>query len=156
MASSLSTRQIAEAGRLLVRYRLLLEGIETTPVETPTRYHLATRVAQDEATTIAVYANRAPKPAGGTGRAALAWMLDGTSEADLVAVADLSTNRVWIFRTTEAIEVAQQHPPSGEHHLIMVTDPGLTGSKHDRILDTDFSEFLLERRAAELLTAEVV
>jgi hypothetical protein len=32
----------------------------------------------------------------------------------------------------------------------MVTDPGLTRSKHDRILDAHFSEFLLERRVDEL------
>jgi hypothetical protein len=101
-----------------------------------------------------VYSNREPKPAGGKGRPALAWMLDGASSADLIAVTDLSTHRVWLFRREEAFGLAQQHPASGGHHLVMVTDPGLTRSKHKRILDTDFSELLLERRVGELLTPQ--
>ncbi|MGH7429887.1 MAG: hypothetical protein ACREJ4_16235 [Candidatus Methylomirabilaceae bacterium] len=92
-----------------------------------------------------------PSPLAGKGRPALAWMLDGASSADLIAVTDLSTDRVWLFRRDEAFALAQQHPGSGGHHLVMVTDPGLTRSKHERILDTDFSEFLLSRRAGELL-----
>jgi hypothetical protein len=81
-------------------------------------------------------------------------MLDGASSADLIAVTDLSTDRVWLFRREEAFALAQQHPESGGHHLVMVTDPGLARSKHERILDTDFSEFLLPRRVGELLRTQ--
>ena len=60
-----------------------------------------------------------------------------------------STDRVWLFRTEEAFEAAQRHA-SGRHHLVMVTDHGLTASKHARILDAHFDEFTLEKRVAEL------
>jgi hypothetical protein len=103
------------------------------------------------AITIEVYAKQEPRPAGGKGRLALDWMLDGYSRADVLAVADLSTHRVWLFRRTEAFGLAQQHPRSGNHHLIMVTDPALSRSKHLRILDTHFAGFLLERRANQLM-----
>jgi hypothetical protein len=147
MTAELSTRQISEAGKLLVHYRFLLEGIECRRAAAGDAYHLEA----GGGATIEVYANREPKPGGGKGRPALAWMLDGKFQADFIAVADLSTHRVWLFRTSEAFSLAQQHPASGGHHLIMVTDPGLTRSKHERILDSDFAEFLLERRAIELL-----
>ncbi len=147
MTAELSTRQISEAGKLLVQYKLQLEAVESERSTPGTKPHLVAAGAS----TIEVYSNREPKPAGGKGRPALAWMLDGGSAADLIAVTDLSTDRVWLFRRDEAFALAQQHPASGGHHLVMVTDPGLTRSKHERILDTDFSEFLLSRRAGELL-----
>jgi hypothetical protein len=150
MTVELSTRQISEAGKLLVQYRLQLEGVESERNAPGSKPHLVAAGSS----TIEVYSNREPKPAGGKGRLALAWMLDGASAADLIAVTDLSTHRVWLFRRQEAFALAQQHPASGGHHLVMVTDPGLTRSKHERILDTDFSEFLLERRAGELLRTQ--
>jgi hypothetical protein len=139
---NLDRRGISTAGKLLVQYKLALEGFETTAGGS----HLKTK----SGASISVYSNQRPKPAGGTGRPALAWMLNGESATDLIAVTDLSTNRAWLFRREEAFTLAQQHPGSGNHHLVMVTDSGLT-SKHARILDSDFSEFLIERRAEELL-----
>jgi hypothetical protein len=147
MAIELSTRQISKAGKLLVQYRLQVEGIESKNVAVGNEHHLEVSGGH----TIEVYTNLKPKPAGGKGRPALAWMLDGRSSAGLIAVTDLLTDRVWLFQRDEAFTVAQQHPASGGHHLVMVTDPGLTTSKHERILDSDFSEFLVQRRAAELL-----
>jgi hypothetical protein len=142
MPMKFSPRQISEAGRLLVLQRLQGEGMVVRPAPAGSSHHLETR----SGVTIEVYVKREPRPAGGKGRLALNWMLDGRSRADLIAVTDISTLRVWLFRTTEAFSLAQQHPRSGNHHLIMVTDPGLSRSKHQRILDIHFAEFLLERR----------
>jgi hypothetical protein len=152
MAFELSTRQIADAGKLLVQYRLQTQGIESRHAGPGSTHHLEGPAGLK----IDVYTNLRPKPAGGKGRPALAWMLDGRSSADLIAVTDLSTDRVWLFRREEAFAAAQQHPASGGHHLVMVTDPGLIRSKHERILDTDFTEFLLQRRAAELMRSQPV
>jgi hypothetical protein len=124
-----------------------VEGVASREAALGHKHHLEVNNGH----TIEVYTNLRPKPAGGKGRAALDWMLDGRSTADLIAVTDLSADRVWLFRREEAFRLAQQHPASGGHHLVMVTDPGLTRSKHERILDSDFSEFLLQRRATDLL-----
>jgi hypothetical protein len=150
MRVTLTTRKISTAGKLLVQYKLALEGIETTLASAGTGH-----VETGTGASIQVYTNREPKPAGGNGRPALAWMLSGNSPADFIAVTDLSTDRAWLFRRKEAFTLAQQHPESGNHHLVMVTDRGLT-SKHARILDDDFTEFLIERRANELLSTQAV
>ena len=147
MPGELTTREIASTARLLVQYRLALEGAGA--LEDGQRRLVATDRSGTKRT-IEVYGNRAPKPAGGKGRPALAWMLDGEATTDLIAVADLSSDRAWLFGREEAYRLAQQHPQSGGHHLIMVTDPGLTDSKHERILDSDFADHLLHRKAAEL------
>ena len=146
----LNTREIAATARLLVQYRLSLEGIQAIIEEPGSTAHMEAWKVGGPSRTLDVYGNRGSKPAGGKGRPALAWMLDGKRRSDLIAVADLSTHRVWLFRTSEAFKLAQQHPPGGGHHLIMVTDPGLAHSKHERILDSDFTAYLIERRAQEL------
>jgi len=146
----LNIREIAAAARLLVQYRLSLEGIQSITAEPGSTAHMEAWKDGGSSRTVDVYGNRSPKPAGGKGRPALAWMLDGKRRSDLIAVADLSTHRVWLFRTSEAFKLAQQHPPGGGHHLIMVTDPGLAHSKHERILDSDFTAYLIQHRAQEL------
>jgi hypothetical protein len=147
--TELSSRQISEAGRLLVQYQLAKHGIAAQPANAGAGFHLALQTTRGPET-VRVYTNRAPKPAGGKGRPALAWTLDGRGSSDWIAVGDLSTERVWLFRTDEAFKAAQQHPGGGGHHLVMVTDHGLTESKHDRILDSDFDAFALGRRVDEL------
>jgi len=99
MKASLTTHQIAEAGRLLVQYRLALEGMESVRAAPGSGHHLETSGRR----ALEVYSNLGPKPAGGKGRPAL--------------------------------------------------DPALTRSKHERILDTDFAEFLLPGRVNELLSS---
>ena len=150
--AKLSTIQIAAAGRLLVRYKLLLHGIETEEVIPGTGHHLVIRSPAPLAgLTIRVQTNSEPKPAGGAGRLALAWMLDGDYAGDFVAVTDLSSSRVWVFDTAEAFARAQQHPTSGGHHLIMITQAsGFRGSRHSEILDEHFRNSLLEAIPAPL------
>jgi hypothetical protein len=79
---------------------------------------------------IEVYANREPKPAGGKGRPALDWMLDGESSADLIAVADLSTDRVWLFRREEAFNI---HPGAAASSLGQTPSGDGYGSRTDEI-----------------------
>ncbi len=149
----MSTKQINKAGRLLVQKQLRSHGIETDPPLAPADHHLVIRTPERLAgTTLRVQTNREPKPAGGRGRPALAWMLPGTFTGDLIAVTDLSTSRVWIFDTEEAFKRAQQHPAKGGHHLIMVTDgAGMRPSRHPAILDEHFRDALLDARVGALL-----
>jgi hypothetical protein len=148
----MNTAQIAAAGRSLVQSRLRLQGIATDEAAPRSGYHLVIRSpAHLAGTTIRVQANAQPKPGGGTGRSALDWMIPDRYRGDMVAVADLSSSRVWIFPTAEAFARAQQHPKD-RHHLIMITDPaGFRGSKHSQILVEDFSDGLLEIRVASML-----
>jgi hypothetical protein len=149
----MNTTEIAEAGRRLVQEQLRREGIETDRAPARADHHLVIRApAHLAGATIRVQSRSEPMPGGGTGRLALSWMLDGTFTGDLIAVADLSTSRAWIFDTEEAFERAQQHPAKGDHHLIMVTQgAGMRRSKHPAILDEHFRDALLDARAGALL-----
>ncbi len=149
MERPVSSRAISDSGQQLVQQRLKTLGIDADSSNPRDGYHL-TVGTQRGRETIRVHANLAPKPAGGAGRSALAWDFSGRKASDWLVVVDLSTERAWLFRTEEAFAAAQQHPKGGGHKLVMVTDPGLAGSKHSRILDTDIHEFALERRAPEL------
>ena len=60
------------------------------------------------ALTIQVKTNLRPKPAGGTGRLALDWWLRLDSPAELVALVDLSTERIWMLRHEDLVVTAQQ------------------------------------------------
>jgi hypothetical protein len=143
MTRELTKTEISAAARLLVEYRLAREGVK---VNRQAGHHLVASSGSGTTRTVEVYGNRGPKPAGGIGGPALAWKLNGDSPADLIAVADLSTDRVWLFGREEVYRLAQQHPASGGHHLIMVTHRDLTRSKHERILDADFADHLLPRK----------
>ncbi|MGH7631004.1 MAG: hypothetical protein ACREOF_16785 [Gemmatimonadales bacterium] len=63
MTTELSTRQISEAGKLLVQYKLQLEAVESERSTPGTKPHLVAAGAS----TIEVYSNREPKPAGRQG-----------------------------------------------------------------------------------------
>lgn len=72
--------------------------------------------------TIQVKTNLRPKPAGGTGRLALDWWLRQNSPAELVALVDLSEDRIWIFSHEELGQVAQQRPAGRLHFYFYVED----------------------------------
>src|SRR5688500_18380489 len=119
----LSTAQIGKCGELLVQYRLLLVGIESAPMSTDTGVDLVAyspRLAR--AITIQIKANLKAKPGGGKGKAALDWWVAEDVPAALVALVDLSSEKVWLFKKEELGELAQQRS-SGRLHLYMYTDP---------------------------------
>ncbi len=68
-----------------------------------------------------------PKPAGGHGPPTLNWKIRRDVTSDLVALADLSSSRVWLIENREAEATAQQHN-SSYHHVIMVLQPGWTSA----------------------------
>jgi hypothetical protein len=52
----------------------------------------------------------------------LAWNLRDSSPAELVAVTDLSTDSVWLFKHSEYEHYAQQHSDKGILKLYMYVD----------------------------------
>lgn len=115
----LSRQQIGRCGELLVQFRLLRLGIESAPLTTDAGVDLVAYGAGARgAVTIQVKTNLAPKPGGGSGSPALDWWIREDSPAQLDALVDLSSDRIWLFRHAELMAEAQQHS-SGRAHLYM-------------------------------------
>jgi hypothetical protein len=106
---SLAKSQIGRAGELLVQYRLLLLGVDSAPMSTDTGVDLvAYSPVSKQPTTIQVKTNLRPKPGGGKGKPALDWWIPAESPAALIALVDLSEERLWMFKTMEIATLAQQ------------------------------------------------
>jgi hypothetical protein len=148
---ALSTAQIGKSGELLVQYRLLLLGIESAPMSTDTGVDLVAyspRLAQ--AITIQIKTNLRAKPGGGKGKAALDWWVSESVPAALVALVDLSSEKVWLFKREELMELAQQKS-SGRVHLYMYTDPAVRPRSKDRLSNAyEFERFIISNRVNEL------
>ncbi|MGA2505506.1 MAG: hypothetical protein ABSG01_15600 [Anaerolineales bacterium] len=146
-----NSQQIGKAGELLVQYRLLLRGIETAPMTTDSGVDLVAFSSQkQEAITIQIKTNLKPKPGGGKGKPALDWWIAEDTPAQLIAVTDLSSERIWLFRPSEIQELAQQHP-KGRYHLCMTIDPTMRPNKQERLtFDYEFERYHLENRFHEL------
>jgi hypothetical protein len=151
---ALTKAQIGRCGEIYVQFRLLLLEIESAPMTTDTGIDL---VAYSSKTlkphTIQVKTNARPKPGGGKGKTLLDWWLPHQSTAQLIALVDLSENRVWMLRAEEVERVAQQRS-SEKFHIYMYTDPTHVPKKKDRLAHLhEFHEFLLENRANALFDA---
>ena len=149
----LKATQIGRCGELLVQYELLLRGIESAPMSTDSGVDLVAYAPKmPSPATIQVKANLQPKPGGGKGKSALDWWIPDDGPAELVALVDLSTRRIWLFKAKEIPLIAQQHP-QGRHHLHMYTDP-THRPKTDRMSHVyEFEKYLLPNRARELFGA---
>jgi hypothetical protein len=148
---SLTTAQIGKCGELLVQYQLLLLGIESAPMSTDTGVDLVAyspRLVQ--AITIQIKTNLRAKPGGGKGKVAFDWWVPASVPATLVALVDLSKERVWLFRREELIELAQQKS-SGRVHLYMYEDPAVKTRTKDRFSHVhEFERFIISNRVSEL------
>ncbi len=143
--------QIGRAGELLVQTKLLLGGIESAQMTTDTGIDLVAYSAiASAAITIQVKSNLQPKPAGGKGKPHFGWWVPTDCPADFVAFVDLQESRVWIVRTTELPEVAQQHSTRG-YHLFMSVDPAQPKRRDGKpVHEYEFTKYLLENRLHDL------
>ena len=142
---NLSTAQIGRCGELLVQFELLKRGIESAPLTTDKGLDLvAYATGLEKPVTIQVKTNLKPKPGGGKGKLALDWWIPKSSPADLVALAELETKRVWIFTIQELCDLAQQQPEDSLH-MIMAVDP-TTSTRRDgkAVHDHAFAMHLIE------------
>jgi hypothetical protein len=148
----MNTAQIGRCGELLVQYRLLALGIESAPMSTDAGVDLVAyspHLAQ--AITIQIKTNLGAKHAGGgKGKAALDWWVPESVPASLVALVDLSSERVWLLRREEFADHAQQRS-SGRLHLYMYTDPRAKPRLKGRLMHSyEFERFTISNRASEL------
>ncbi|MGE4545392.1 MAG: hypothetical protein AB7D06_14920 [Pedobacter sp.] len=119
----MNTQQIGRAGELLVQYELLKFGIESAPLTTDSGIDLVAFAANhNKALTIQVKANEKLKPGGGQGPLALDWWLRVNSPAELVALVDLSENRIWLFSHEEFASLAQQESKERLHFYMCLED----------------------------------
>jgi hypothetical protein len=147
----LNKQQIGKCGELLVQYKLLLQGIESAPLTTDSGIDLVAYSGKNKnAITIQVKTNLKPKPGGGKGKLALDWWMHDKSPAYLFAFVDLETSRVWLIKSSELPDLAQQKP-KGRFHFFMKTDPtAKTKEKSKKAYVYEFEQYLLENRMHEL------
>jgi hypothetical protein len=150
LAQRLTSQQIGRLGELLVQYELLQLGIDSAPMTTDAGVDLVAYSADKQrAFTIQVKTNLAPKPGGGKGSLALDWWVGENCSAELFALVDVSTRRIWILTRQELASAAQQRS-SGRLHFYMYTDREAESVAYARNGDARFSEFLLSSRASVL------
>jgi hypothetical protein len=147
----LSTAQIGRCGELLVQYELLMLGVESAALSTDAGIDLVAYSPNAAAAqTIQVKANQKSKPSGGRGKAALDWWIPEDNPAQLIALVDLSSKRIWTFLKAELAALAQQKS-SGRLHLYMYTDPSHQPKKVGRLAHShEFDKYKLENRASSL------
>ena len=144
------TRHIGKAGELLVQYKLIKHGIDSSFMTTDAGVDLvADSPRNNKAYTLQVKTKEKPRPGGGKGKLAMGWDLRETSPADLVAVTDISTDSVWLFTHSEFIEFAQQHSAKGIYKLYMYVDETIK-TKKDKALKSQFTDYLIDKRIKTL------
>jgi hypothetical protein len=145
----LAKAQIGKAGELLVQYRLLLKGIESAQMTTDAGIDLVAFLpSRNEAVTIQVKTNLKPKPGGGKGKLSLDWWVPCETPAQLIALVDLSEERVWMLTVKELAEHAQQQS-KGQWHIYLYTVA--SARAHGSTSLKAFERYLLEGRLVELL-----
>lgn len=146
----MSTQHIGAAGELLVQYRLLKFGIDSARLTTDAGIDLVVYApGTAKATTVQVKSNLAATPAGGKGQLSRGWSFPDACPAQLLALVALDSDRVWLFTTEEARELAQQHSPRGIRKLywfVQAPTGGATGARYE----AQMTPYLLEERALQL------
>ncbi len=143
-------QHIGRAGELLVQYKLLKYGIDSSMMTTDSGIDLvAYSPRRKKAYTIQVKTQEKPHLGGGKGKLSMGWSLDDNCPARLIAVTDLSTDSVWLFTCGEFKKTAQQHRPQGDYHLYMYVDETVK-TKKKVVFISQFSKYLLEQRIRRL------
>lgn len=149
-----TTQQIGAAGELLVQYKLLKLGIDSSAMTTDSGIDLvAYSPVTKMALTIQVKTKDKPSQGGGKGKRSLAWDLRDSSPAQLVAVTDLSTDSVWLFWHNEFIEYAQQHSAKGNLKFYMYVDETVKTKKEKAFL-SQFEAHRIEYYAPSIFLKE--
>jgi hypothetical protein len=147
MTGSLSTQEINKRSVALVEQQLIRAGVGPFRRSPDHTIHLVWRAPTGIEINVQVRGNAKPKPGGGKGKLALDWWIDERSPADVIALVDLSTDRVWLMSLSEIEALAQQHS-GGRHHLYMYVDPSAVLRRGN--YDTDFRAHLLDQKVASL------
>jgi hypothetical protein len=143
----MNNQQISRCGELLLQYKLLLLGIESSNMNTGTGIDLVAYSPRNRrAYTIQVKTNLKPTPSSENGKMTLDWWVPDDCPADLVAFADLSTNSVWLFSTGEIPKYAAKRY-RGRHNLSFSVAPSSNLGSGQLTHLVQFEEFTVEKRA---------
>ena len=140
--------QIGRCGELLVQRQLLMFGVDSAERTTDSGIELGAYSNRTrKSSTLHVKTTLEPKMAGGKSHLALDWWIPENCPADLVALADLSTDRIWLFTMSEIPDVAQQLSANG-HHVCMYVK--YLPKDHAKTRPaTEFERYLIEKRFEE-------
>ena len=102
------TLGIGAAGELLVQYKLLKHGIDSSRMTVDAGIDLVMYISRNcTPATIQVKTKEKPAPAGGTGKPSLGWFFPDACPAQWLAFCDLSTDSAGMFTIDEARELAR-------------------------------------------------
>ena len=143
----MNNQQIVRCGELLVQYKLLMLGIESSPLSTGSGIDLVAYSSRNrKAFTVQVKTNESPKPIGDKGKLSLSWWIPEDCPADLLAFVDISSNSIWLFSMGEIAKYSQQQY-RGRHHFYFDVDATAKTKAGQYTHKLDFVQFVLERRA---------
>ena len=149
----MNTQHIGAAGELLVQYQLLKLGIDSARLTTDAGVDLVVYAPGDRsASTVQVKANIGPKPSGGRGPLSRGWYFPQHCPAQLIALAALDTDTVWLFTLAEAHDLAQQYSNRGIRQLYWRLEPTLASAAAPRH-EGQMATYLLAKRAPQLFPA---
>jgi hypothetical protein len=142
---ALSKQQIGKCGELLVQFELLKRGIESSRMTTDAGVDLVVySPKKKDAITIQVKTNLKPKPSGGKGKLALDWCVPIKNEAEIIALVELDTYKIWLIPWSDFQKLAQQKSDK-QFHFYMYVDPSAKDRPDNRPhREFEFSHFLIE------------
>jgi hypothetical protein len=122
--NSVRTQIIGAAGEALVTYKLLKHEIDSARMTTDAGVDLVMYIpGHRRSATIQVKAQIS------------AWVFDRDCPAEWLAVADLSSDKAWLFEIEQARELAQQKPESGKWRIYWYPDDSTVGGNPRRESD---------------------
>ncbi len=131
----LSSRQTGKCGELLVQYKLLRYGIESSSLTTDAGIDLvAFDNIKQKAVTIQVKTSTHHGTPGGKW---LEWEIADNCPADYVAAVDLDRDKLWLIRTEEFRQKAEH--PSKERCRLWWYIPGHRPKRATKKPEEDFS-----------------
>lgn len=146
---NLTTQHIGRCGELLVQYRLLKYGIDSSAMTIDDGIDLVAYVPKTKrAITIQVKTNEKPKRSGGKGKLTLDWWIRQNSPAELVALVNMADDEIWLFTHQELTNMTIQKS-NGKLHPYFYIDDNYKPRKaktHKR----EFSKYLIDKRVGDL------
>jgi hypothetical protein len=141
-----SVRQIQRCGELLLSYRLLMSGIEASPMRASDDFNMLA-ITADGRTKRTIYLESTTPDAVELGkRGTCNWWIPQSTQADIVALCDLSSEHVWLLSMAEVQELSKEIA-DGHLHLHRYVQPTFDPEKTGHIVFSyEFDKFLIDQQ----------